>query len=102
MNSQEVMNYDKPKLRDYKHKAPYISIWYSLVIHALLFIIIINLAKSEIDKTLWDLKDGFKDAITGLFNTKLSPNKSMLNELFIGDIRIKYDKPNIIADKSGT
>ena len=96
------MSYDKPKLRDYKHKAPYISIWYSLVIHAILFIVIINLAKAEIDKTLWELKDGFKDAISGLFDTELSPNKSMLNELFIGDIKIKFDKPNIIAEKSRT
>ena len=96
------MNYDKPKLRDYRHKAPAVSIWYSLVIHAIMFIVIINLAKAEIDKTLWELKDGLKDIVAGLFDKSLSPTDSMLNELFIGDIKIKYDKPNIKAENSGT
>ena len=96
------MNYDKPKLRDYKHKAPAVSIWYSLVIHAIMFIIIINLAKAEIDETVAEMKDGFKNFITGLFDEKLSPTDSMLNELFIGDVKVIYDRPNIKADKTGT
>lgn len=96
------MNYDKPKLRDYKHKAPAISIWYSLVIHALMFIVIINLAKAEIDETVTELKAGFKNLITGLFDERLSPTDSMLNELFIGDVKVTYDKPNIKSSKTGT
>ena len=94
------MNYDKPKLRDFKHGAPYISIWYSIVFHAVLFIVALNLAKLDFALMADDIKRNVKTAIASLFKEELSPSKSIINELYQSENRVKFNDKNLAQIKS--
>jgi hypothetical protein len=96
------MSYDKPKLRDFKHGAPYVSIWYSIVIHAILFITALNLAKLDLGKITDDVKSDLKEVIAGVMNKELSPNDAMINELFKANRNLSFDKNNIKFEKNGS
>lgn len=76
------MNYDKPKLRNYSHTAPSISIWYSLVIHTLIFVLALSLAKIDLRYVADDFKKGAVNLITGIFEEKeLDPYDTNINQL---------------------
>ena len=94
------MNYDRPKLRDFKHGTPYVSIWYSIVIHAILFITALNLAKLDLGKLANEYKEDLKGIISGILEKKLSPEDSMINELFKEKYKLSLDKKNILTQKS--
>ena len=93
------MNYDKPKLRDYKHSAPIVSIWYSLVFHVVLFVTALNLARTDFGLMADDIKKGVKSVVSGVFTDELSPEKSLINELFKADSKINPDRKNIRIEK---
>lgn len=93
------MNYDKPKLRDYKHSAPIVSIWYSLVFHVVLFVAALNLARTDFGLMADDIKKGVKSVVSGVFTDELSPEKSLINELFKADSKINPDRKNIRIEK---
>lgn len=93
------MKYDKPKLRDFKHSAPVISIWYSIVFHVVLFVAALNLARTDFGLMADDFKKGMKSIIAGVFSDELSPEKSLINELFKADSKLNPDVQNNRVEK---
>lgn len=96
------MNYDKPKLRDFRHGTPYVSIWYSIVFHVVLFITALNLAKMDFALMADDFKKNVGGMISNMFDESLSPNSSMLNELFMANKKINFDKRTIKQEINGS
>jgi hypothetical protein len=94
------MNYDKPKLRNYIHTAPSISIWYSLVIHAIIFILALNLAKIDLRYVADDFKKGAVSLLTGIFEEKeLTPYDTDINQLYRYEKSTSFYRENLITDK---
>ncbi|HLT24634.1 MAG TPA: hypothetical protein VK004_05875 [Ignavibacteria bacterium] len=94
------MNYDKPKLRSFRHNAPSISIWYSLVIHVIIFFFAIALAKVDLRYAADDLKQGAVSILTGLFQKELTPEDSDINQLFRYESNINFQKINLKTEKT--
>ena len=81
----------KPKLRTHSIQKNYIAIWYSILIHFLLLILVVNYIEMDVMGILNDFNLNF---ITGLFSTESVPDKSMINELFKNSNQIDFEEVN--------
>ncbi len=93
------MSYDRPNLRSYKHSAPFISIWYSLIIHVVIFVAALSLARTDFRLMADDFKKGVKSIVGGVFSEELSPDRSLINELFKAEYKINPDRKSIRLEK---
>ena len=95
------MNYDRPKLRNYSHTAPTISIWYSLVIHAIIFIVALNLATVDLRYVADDLKKGAVNLVARIFDEKeLTPYDTEINQLYRYEASSNFHRENLITEKT--
>lgn len=69
-----------PKLREHQVQKNYVAIWYSVIIHFVLVIFLVNHNKIQIKEFLYETRDGLIDMI----QTYNEPDimKQKINELF--------------------
>lgn len=69
-----------PKLRETQVQKNYVAIWYSVIIHFVLVIFLVNYNKIAIQDFLYETKDGIIEVIKSYSKQDLMEKK--INELF--------------------